>query len=768
MGIARRTMLQFLGSASLLSFAAPVRPRSILNDDVNWPEFLARHDLIWERLPKAWDEGPFLGNGTLGAMIYWDPARQALRLDIGSNDVRDHRTPFRHANYDDARLPIGHFLLRTRGNVIDRCKLRLVLHDAMLIGEVVTDQGAISLRAYVHANDMAIVVETQASGEEQGVEWEWVGEEAISPRQTFGITKNQPDRILAGYTNNPSGVRASEGAEELWLQPLLAGGGTATAWRATPEKLIVSVAHHFPGDGARAEALASVRHFASNKKALQQHIDWWNKYYRASFITIPDMRMESFYWIQIYKLASATRADRSLIDNQGPWLQATPWPSSWWNLNTQLTYWTPIVSNHIDLMNPLIDAVHNNHDTLINNVRPEYRHDSASMSRTSAPDLVSPVEPPKENNHVALIEGQMSASRAPEMGNLPWALHNIWLVWRHTMDETLLRDKLFPILRRTTNYYRHFLKKGKDGKLHLPVTYSPEYGAAPDLNYDIALLRWSCLALLEATKRLRIDDPLIPEWRKIIVDLVEYPQDETGYMIGAGLPLKDSQRHYSHLLMVYPLCLVNREQPAAAELVERSVNHWQSMPEQLRGYSSTGASSISSAFGKGDRALKYLQGLIDEHLRPNSLYKEGGPVIETPLSGAQSILDMLLQSWGGAIRPFPAVPSIWADCAFADLSAEGAFLVSGQRRAGATSWVKVTSKAGEPFEIITDIIDPIAFVDDRPRELKPVGTAGRLTARVERGETIIIYPNGSQPRIYVGPVIAAGSPNSFGLRVKPS
>lgn len=29
------------------------------------------------------------------------------------------------------------------------------------------------------------------------------------------------------------------------------------------------------------------------------------------------------------------------------------------------------------------------------------------------------------------------------------------------------------------------------------------------------------------------------------------------------------------------------------------------------------------------------------------MYKEAGPVIETPLSGAQCIHDMLLQSWGG-------------------------------------------------------------------------------------------------------------------------
>ena len=57
------------------------------------------------------------------------------------------------------------------------------------------------------------------------------------------------------------------------------------------------------------------------------------------------------------------------------------------------------------------------------------------------------------------------------------------------MDDTLLRDPLFPLLRRAMNYYLKFLYAGDDGKLHLPLTFSPEYGSAPDCNYDLALIR---------------------------------------------------------------------------------------------------------------------------------------------------------------------------------------------------------------------------------------------------------------------------------------
>lgn len=53
------------------------------------------------------------------------------------------------------------------------------------------------------------------------------------------------------------------------------------------------------------------------------------------------------------------------------------------------------------------------------------------------------------------------------------------------------------------------------------------------------------------------------------------------------------------------------------------------------------------------------------------MYKESGPVIETPLSAAQSIHDMLLQSWGGKIRIFPAIPATWKDIAYSGLRTEG-------------------------------------------------------------------------------------------------
>lgn len=79
------------------------------------------------------------------------------------------------------------------------------------------------------------------------------------------------------------------------------------------------------------------------------------------------------------------------------------------------------------------------------------------------------------------------------------------------MNESILRNVLFPTLRRAINFYIPFLEEDEQGILHLKETYSPEYGSAKDCNYDIALLRWGCQTLLKASQILSIKDDLIPK-----------------------------------------------------------------------------------------------------------------------------------------------------------------------------------------------------------------------------------------------------------------
>lgn len=501
-----------------------------------------------------------------------------------------------------------------------------------------------------------------------------------------------------------------KGDVQVYHQTLLAGGETATGWQVVEhgnsKRLITHISHSYPQNTAIDQAVSVIEEIIPVDKdtLLTQHQDWWHQFYPKSFLSIPDKKLESFYWIQLYKLASATRAEGALIDNQGPWLQETPWPGTWWNLNVQLTYWLSNASNHTELNYSLINTLADHQDVLIENVPEPYRHNSAGISRSTGQIPAGRVPMP-------VIHEADLGKWNPEIGLLPWACHNLWLHYRHTMDKDMLREKLFPILKRATNYYIHFLEKDSLGKYHLPYTRSPEYATARDCNFDLALLKWSCQTLLEADQILSLNDPLTNKWKDIVENLVDFPEDpEDGFLIGKDVPYSSSHRHYSHLLMIYPLYLVNVDQPEGKERIQRAISHWHSYPDQLRGYSYTGAASMYAAINEGDSALAYLNKLFGEWLLPNTLYRESGPVIETPLSGGQAIVDMLLQSWGGKIRIFPAVPSKWADVSFHRMLAEGGFEVSASRQDGKTQFVHVKSLAGEPCVVKVHMDMPVKVI----------------------------------------------------------
>ena len=718
--------------------------------DIDWPAFMQKQDLIWEILPEYWYESAYMGNGMLGLMIYKEPGQNYIRFETGNCSVHDHKAG--SDLFAIPRLLTGHFALHPEGTIVNGT-MHLDIWNAETKAEITTTKGIIRLHAYVHANDMVMLVQTNATDGEKNFRWEWIPASAQSPRYLYAKGEGKWIKVPEDYSLNP----APEVKPEVSVQKLRAGGETAVAWKETRTKknertYWITVTHSYPEATAEKDAAQILdKALATGTGKLQkQHRTWWNHYYPSNFLTLPDGMKENFYWIQMYKLASATRGDRALIDNTGPWLTVTPWPNAWWNLNVQLTYWALNASNHLDLAASLENAIYNNIENLKKNVPEAYRKDALAIGRSS--NLVC------ESGEI----GIPGVDKAAEVGLLPWACHSLWLIYRHKMDDELLRNKLFPVLKQAINYYLHFTYKGKDGKIHLPQTYSPEYGSAEDCNFDLALLSWGCRTLLEITGRLNIDDPLIPRWKTILEELTPFPTDPAnGLMIGRDVPYAFSHRHYSHLLAAYPLYLINKENPEEYDLIEKSLLYWQGKSGAHQGYSCTGASSISSALGKGNEALTYLDKLFTKFLSVNTLYRESGPVIETPLSATQSIHEMLLQSWGGKLRIFPAVPDSWKDIAYKDFRAEGAFLITASRKNGKTEFITIKSLAGEPCIVVTDISSPV-FKGKRQFAATALSES-MYKIDLQKGEEVIIYSKGTQPDFTIRPVNNSRT-NCFGKK----
>ena len=86
---------------------------------VNWPQYLSKHDLVWNKIPKDYFEGAFVGNGILGAIVFQDDSlANTLRFEIGRTDVYDHRSLETPVAYGRERLPIGQLLLTPKGKIL--------------------------------------------------------------------------------------------------------------------------------------------------------------------------------------------------------------------------------------------------------------------------------------------------------------------------------------------------------------------------------------------------------------------------------------------------------------------------------------------------------------------------------------------------------------------------------------------------------------------------------------------------------------------------
>jgi hypothetical protein len=167
--------------------------------------------------------------------------------------------------------------------------------------------------------------------------------------------------------------------------------------------------------------------------------------------------------------------------------------------------------------------------------------------------------------------------------------------------------------------------------------------------------------------------------------------------------------------------------------------------------------------GEGDESWRYLNELLDTKIPPNTLYVEAGPCIETPLSAAASVNDMLLSSWGDRIRVFPGVPKEWPEVSFHTLRAQGAFLVSAKREKGKTLFIHIQSLAGEPCRIKNDFMEPVKCIGPATANLREHD--GVLELDLKRGEEAILYVGEAPPALGISPLPAnPGQMNAWGLK----
>lgn len=703
---------------------------------INWTSFMAKQDMVWDKTPKKWQEAPYLGNGMVGLMLFQPngTAKNILELHVGRGDYYDNRPP--HEGNENTwiyrgRLPIGHFKIKSKGDIIG-VDWKLDLYRAELSGTVTTKKGSYHIHSYVQSNyDSYYFKADNKNGE--NISLEWFSDEAYShPRSVSEktIARKGDDApaysknfVKAPYPKAPSPFIKKINDVTFSLQTLHADSGQlVNAWKeiSTENSLTVLGTVNFSKNVGTSfikskEIITKATSEINAGTYEANHRKWWSNYYPQSFLSISDAFWEQFYWIQMYKFASSTRSNGMLLDVMGPWYQPGFWPLIWTDLNVQLTYWTPLVANRLNVGESLPNQMDLYEQNLINNLPEGWCDDCLNAGTVFPADMKAKVGR-GVSDHIV------------------WMLHDYWLWCEYADDRTRMKDGLFPLLKKATNVYFQYIKDNPmpnetDGKIHIKSSWSPEYpgGTGKDINYTLSLIKWSCQTLLNISKEHHLNDPKEADWQDMLDNLVDYQKDENGLKIGADIPFEKAHRHYSHLLAFYPLYLLTPD--SDYELLKTSVDHWletsfdsskkKDKAMSVTGYTCSGAASMYASLKDGNTALSYLQKLPFTNVSSTTMYSEGNnPVIESPFSAATSIHDMLLQSWDGKIRVFPAVPSKWKDIYFKEFRTQGGLLVTANLSNSKPTFLTIKApEKDKNIEFSIDIKSPkFIVVDSKGKE----------------------------------------------------
>jgi alpha-L-fucosidase 2 len=705
------------------------------------------HDLVFNDLAKSWDEGIPLGNGLLGALV-WQKG-DSLRLSLDRADLWDLRPVagfdkpnFRFSWVRSHVLNKDYSPVQDMGDVpYDRDpaptkipaaalqfdisglgeieSVRLILKDAVC--EVRWKSGA-RMTAYVHA------VEPVGWFKFDDVP-ESLEPLLVPPSYVATPLAKTGTEVIAAKSLASLGYPAPEVSQEKnSVRYHQRGWGgmsydVAVEWaKSSPHSLIGvwSISSRVPGWNSEGDASASTAAAWKRLAAidLESHEAWWKRFWAQSAIELPDKVIEKQWYLEMYKFGAASRQGAPPISLQAIWTaddgNLPPWKGDFHNdLNTEMSYWACYAANHLDEGMAFLDWLWE-----IRKEAKRYTKLYFSLDGLNVPGVCTLTGEP--------MGGWIQYSLGPTVA--AWLAEHFYLHWQFSRDRDFLKDRAYPWISDVADFLDALSVRRADGKRQLLLSSSPEINDnridawfLETTNFDLALVRWlyGAAAGLAGELGLRKDRD---RWLKVLSEwpgLALSPEDGR-LLVAPGYPLKESHRHFSHLMAIHPLGIVDWANGEAdrrtiraslADLDRMGADWW-------CGYSYAWLANQAARARDGEKAARALRIFADCFCLPNSFHANGDQsgtgkskltyrtfTLEGNFAFASGVQEMLIQSHAGTVRLFPAVPDSWQDVAFDLLRTFGAFLVSARRIGGAVREVRVVAEADgalkleNPFEL---------------------------------------------------------------------
>jgi alpha-L-fucosidase 2 len=461
-----------------------------------------------------------------------------------------------------------------------------------------------------------------------------------------------------------------------------------------------------------ARSMAQQALSTSYVRLLRENEAWWTGFWSKSSVTVPDPVIQQHYNLVQYFYGAASSKGAPPMPLQGVWTadagSLPPWHGDYHHdLNTQLTYWAYLTSNRFDQGLSFLNFMWS-----LKPVHENFAHNFFGTEGIVVPGVMSFDGKP--------MGAWYPYSLSPTMG--AWIAQSFYWHWRYTMDQRFLKERAYPYCAGIAEGLAGLMKPDENGRLKLSLSSSPEIHnntqqawLTPDSNFDLALIRWIFGVNAEMAEALGMDQMAI-RWRDLLAkmdDLAVEGVDGT-LLVSPGEALKESHRHFSHLMAIHPLGILNIEgTDRDRKIINASLEQIDTFGSKLWcGYSFSWMACMRARVGQADRALESLKDYMDCTLR-NGFHVNGPQTrkelsdyntmraftLEGNFAASQAVHEMLLQSWGNLVRIFPATPAGWTDVSFSQLRAEGGFMVSAERKDGKTVRVTITATVDQTLRL---------------------------------------------------------------------
>jgi alpha-L-fucosidase 2 len=404
-----------------------------------------------------------------------------------------------------------------------------------------------------------------------------------------------------------------------------------------------------------------------------------------------------------YMLICSSRKGTLPPHLQGIWnvYQRAPWSSQYLHdTNVQMAYANVFSTNlselfesYVDYFNAFVSRQKKYADEYIASYNPS-QLDKNGDNGWSGPFWSSPYEVPGK-------------SKVAGFGTGGWIGLMFWDYYDFTRNESLLEDKVYPVIYEQANFASRFVQN-INGRLLAKPSSSPEQKLRDTLGttFDQQMFYENHHNTLKAAEilgrsdsRLAVFEPQLPLLDPIQVgksgQIKEFRQEE--YIGDIGDP---NHRHSSMLLGLYPGQLINDKTPAWLDAAKVSLiarSH-----KTPVGWARAERIAMWARVHDGEEAYSYYKELLSENYLHN-LFNDhrGDPLFQADANyGATGgVAEMLMQSQDYVVAPLRALPAAWVKGSYKGLLARGNFEVSAQWSKGHADRMEVLSQSGGTLEL---------------------------------------------------------------------